>query len=142
MKTVVVGYDGTDTARLAVLEAAALARAFDAELHLVHVVDDDRLRQGMITADVQEHSEAAAAAQIDALLSPAGLKQEIADLTTHVEVVSGAAARCILDYVSSIGADLIVVGNRRVQGIERLLGSVAIDVLRHAPCSVYVAHTG
>ena len=93
-------------------------------------------------ADVQEHSEEAAVAQIDTLLSPAGLSDEIADLTTHVEVVSGAAARCILDYVSSIGANLIVVGNRRVQGIERLLGSVAIDVLRHAPCSVYVAHTG
>jgi len=132
VKTVVVGYDGTDTARLAVLEAAALARSFDAELHLVHVVDDDD----------QEHSDEAAAAAIDALLSPAGLKEEIADLTTHVEVVSGSAARCILDYVSSIGAELIVVGNRRVQGIERLLGSVAIDVLRHAPCSVYVAHTG
>jgi len=47
----------------------------------------------------------------------------------------------MIDYAIEVDADLIVVGNRRVQGIERLLGSVAIELLRHAPCSVHVAHT-
>ncbi|MCP3973298.1 MAG: universal stress protein, partial [bacterium] len=38
-------------------------------------------------------------------------------------------------------ARMIVVGNRRVQGIARVLGSVASDVAKRAPCSVLIAHT-
>jgi CRP-like cAMP-binding protein len=38
-------------------------------------------------------------------------------------------------------ATMIVVGNRRVQGAKRLLGSIASDVLHHASCDVLVAHT-
>jgi nucleotide-binding universal stress UspA family protein len=46
-----------------------------------------------------------------------------------------------VQVATDIGADLIVVGNRRVQGIGRLLGSVATDVAQHAPCDVYIVKT-
>ena len=38
-------------------------------------------------------------------------------------------------------ADVIVVGNKRVQGVSRILGSIARYVAAHAPCDVYIAHT-
>src|SRR5690606_28369663 len=39
-------------------------------------------------------------------------------------------------------ASLIVVGNKRVQGVAgRVLGSIARDVAAHASCDVYIAHT-
>ncbi|KII27016.1 universal stress protein UspA, partial [Arthrobacter sp. AK-YN10] len=38
-------------------------------------------------------------------------------------------------------ARLIVVGNRRMQGIGRVLGSVANTVAHTAPCDVYIAKT-
>ena len=38
-------------------------------------------------------------------------------------------------------AELIVVGNRRTQGIGRVLGSVAVSVAAHAPCDVYIVKT-
>jgi nucleotide-binding universal stress UspA family protein len=38
-------------------------------------------------------------------------------------------------------ARMIVVGNRRVQGAARVLGSIASDVAKHAPCDVYIANT-
>ena len=38
-------------------------------------------------------------------------------------------------------ADLIVVGNVRMQGFGRVLGSVGNDVLSHAPCSVLIVKT-
>jgi len=41
----------------------------------------------------------------------------------------------------SLGADLIVVGNKRVQGLGRILGSIAEDVAHHSTCDVYIAHT-
>ena len=36
---------------------------------------------------------------------------------------------------------MIVVGNRRVQGATRVLGSIANDVARQAPCNVLIVHT-
>jgi nucleotide-binding universal stress UspA family protein len=36
---------------------------------------------------------------------------------------------------------LIVVGNVRMQGLGRVLGSVGSDVLHQAPCSVLIVKT-
>jgi len=55
--SIVVGYDGSETAGLAATEAADLARGLSAELHLVNVVDNDQLRQGTIASDDQELAE-------------------------------------------------------------------------------------
>ena len=41
----------------------------------------------------------------------------------------------------NIDAELIVVGNRRMQGVQRLLGAVANDVVHHADCDVLVVKT-
>ena len=38
-------------------------------------------------------------------------------------------------------ARMIVVGNRRMHGIGRVLGSVANSVAHNAPCDVYIANT-
>lgn len=145
MEKIIVGYDGSDTARLAVDEAAALARATSAELHVVNVADGGSARTSMIGASDQETAEEHAHKTTDDLLATSlaagGLAESVDGIFTHNAVLSGPAAGRILDYASSIDADLIVVGNRRVHGIERLLGSVAIEIVRHAPCSVYVAHT-
>jgi nucleotide-binding universal stress UspA family protein len=135
--TIMVGYDGSETAGLAATEAAELARGLSAELHLVNVVDNDQLRQGMVPSDDQELAEGRASTRGDLLLAG----DAFAGLTTHIKILAGPAAGKMIDYAIEVDADLIVVGNRRVQGIERLLGSVAIELLRHAPCSVYVAHT-
>lgn len=143
MKKIVIGYDGTDTAARAAQEAAALGQATGAELHFVTVLDNERLRQGMITTEEHEQAKQAAEGTIQLLLS--SIETRAADRRTEVvvvtEVISGSPATSLVEYAEAVNADLIVVGNRRVQGIGRALGSVAIAVLRHTPCSVYVAHT-
>lgn len=145
MNTIVVGYDGSRSALRAAREAAELARATGAALHVVAAIDDSAFRQGMITAAEQQAGEREVAAANEWLLTTGGGDAGVADLTqgveTHSEVMTGNPGKCILDYAAAVHADLIVVGNRRVQGLERVLGSVAVDVLRHTECSVYVAHT-
>jgi nucleotide-binding universal stress UspA family protein len=48
----------------------------------------------------------------------------------------------LVGLASSLGADLIVVGNRFLGGVQGyFMGSVPAKVLRHAPCSVLVVHT-
>jgi len=143
MQRIVFGYDGTATAARAATEAAALARAMGAELHIVRVMDEDRVRHGMITADEQERSLQRATTSIQQLLDSDeyGLAVGLTGVATVTDVLSGPPSERLNEYAGKVDADLLVVGNRRVQGIERVLGSVAIAVLRHAPCSVYVAHT-
>jgi nucleotide-binding universal stress UspA family protein len=53
----------------------------------------------------------------------------------------GAAADVILDVARWKEADLIVMGNRSMQGARRLLGSVSNTVSHHAPCNVLLVPT-
>jgi nucleotide-binding universal stress UspA family protein len=55
--------------------------------------------------------------------------------------LAGRPATALVDEAIRLGASLIVVGNRRVQGVGRVLGSVATNVAAHAPCDVYIVKT-
>lgn len=137
IETVVVGFDGSDTARKAVLAAGRLSRSAGAALHVVHVIDDAQLRQGMVTEEAMTDNERQAVEANEAMQADSAL----ADLDVTVTVLQGTPAVSIVKYATEAAADVIVVGNRRVQGLERLLGSVAVDILRRADCDVYVANT-
>ena len=64
-----------------------------------------------------------------------------AALAFHVTVGVGDPAKMLCEEAGRLGAQAIVVGNRRVQGMSRVLGSVAGDVTKMAPCDVMVANT-
>ena len=60
----------------------------------------------------------------------------------HVELVQGPPASVITHAAERGGHDLIAIGTHGRRGFRRLLlGSVAESVIRHAPCSVLVAHS-
>jgi nucleotide-binding universal stress UspA family protein len=59
----------------------------------------------------------------------------------HIELVQGPPASVITHAAERGGNDLIAIGTHGHRGFRRLLlGSVAESVIRHAPCSVLVAH--
>src|SRR5438067_2282220 len=60
-------------------------------------------------------------------------------VTTHA--VSAHPATAILSVAEVVDADLIVVGNRGMKGVRRLLGSVPANVSHHAACDVLVVDT-
>jgi nucleotide-binding universal stress UspA family protein len=65
----------------------------------------------------------------------------IADLeNTHTEVIeSDDIAETLCEYAKDRGVDLIVAGNQGISGIVRvLMGSVAEEIVRHAPCAVLI----
>jgi len=65
------------------------------------------------------------------------LKQK--GLTVDSAVRDGDARSVIVDEARNWSADLIVLGSHGYTGIKRLLlGSVALSVVSHAPCSVEV----
>lgn len=136
-KTILVGVDGSDTASRAAEVAAELASATGAALHIVTAVDEKAtaatdLPPGMTPLSPGERAEAIAR-QVAEGLAYKG--------TVESSPAPGKPADALVHVAKEIGADLIVVGNRRVQGISRLLGSVATDVAHHAPCDVYIVKT-
>jgi nucleotide-binding universal stress UspA family protein len=51
-------------------------------------------------------------------------------------------AVAIVSVAAEVGADLVVVGNKGLKGLKRLVvGSVPSKVVHDAPCSTLVVHT-
>lgn len=66
------------------------------------------------------------------------LKAELGTSGAKAVVVTGHAARSILDYAESHGVDCIVIASHRPGLQDFFLGSTAARVVRHARCAVHV----
>jgi nucleotide-binding universal stress UspA family protein len=73
------------------------------------------------------------------LTTRAAEKLEGKGFTVKTMVRDGDPRSVIVDEAANWSADLIVLGSHGYTGIKRfLLGSVALSVVSHAPCSVEV----
>ena len=66
------------------------------------------------------------------------LKAELGATPAKPVVVTGHAARAILDYAEGHGVDCIVIASHRPGFQDFFLGSTAARVVRHATCAVHV----
>jgi nucleotide-binding universal stress UspA family protein len=144
--SIVVGTDGSDTAKTAVRYAIDLARELGARLLIVsayEAIADQRLRAERV--EVPEDLQWMVNPRGDVLTMLDDAKADA--VSTGVDQVEtfarqGDAADAILDIAEEQRADLIVVGNRGMTGAKRfLLGSVPNKVSHHAPCSVLIVRT-
>jgi nucleotide-binding universal stress UspA family protein len=137
---VVTGVDGSETAARAAAKAAALAAAFDGQLVVLSAFDtfESALPEGV--GDVVRMTAADVAARL-AEQTIGDLRAEHPALEMTARAVVGKPADALIEVADELGADVVVVGNKRVQGLARVLGSIARDVARRASCDVYVAHT-
>jgi nucleotide-binding universal stress UspA family protein len=134
--TIVVGTDGSQTARRAVLIAAELARESHAKLHVVYGQADPQTGSAGVglPADSPWHG-AREAVLDDAMADPA-----LADVDAQSHPVTAPAAEALVRVAAEVGADLIVVGNRGMQP-GRKEDPVAMLVALGAPCHVFIAKT-
>jgi nucleotide-binding universal stress UspA family protein len=144
--SIVVGTDGSDTAKTAVRYALDLARELGARLQIVSAyepVSDQRLRSDRVEVAEDVQWMVNPHERVLALLEEAKEDATIAGVT-KVETFArqGDAADAILDVAEEQRSDLIVVGNRGMTGAKRfVLGSVPNKVSHHAPCSVLIVRT-
>ena len=144
-RSIVVGTDGSDTARKAVEEAIDLAKSVGAAVCVVSAyepVSQARLREEakQMPEDIQWMVNPRE--EVDATLSDAADAVREAGLEVEEFAREGDPADAILDVAEERGADLIVVGNKGMTGARRfLLGSVPNKVSHHAPCSVLIVRT-
>ena len=140
IRTIVTGVDGSETAAKAARKAAELADALGAQLHVLSAYGKFEIQR--FSSGNEEFvftSEKDARKTAETALSH--LRREFSGLSITAEPSEGKPADALVRAAERLSADLIVVGNKRVQGISRVLGSVAHDVAAHASCDVYVAHT-
>lgn len=139
MDTIIVGVDESTTARRAAEVAARLAGATGARLHVVSAVDKEHPHMVEGPGDdkwwFSSTQEAMQAAQ--------ALAAELAAPGTEVSVsvVEGKPHDVLIKEATRLDASMIVVGNRRMQGPGRVLGSIANSVAHSAPCDVYIVKT-
>ncbi len=137
MKTIVVGYDETEPAKRALERAAELAQAFGSTIIVTSV--SPRLIGGprsMGAIDPTDPPEEHVAELQHA-------QQFLAGRNLQAELIPalGEPADTIVEVAEERGADLIVVGTREPNVVERLLGqSVSQAVSRHAHCDVLIVH--
>lgn len=150
-KSIVVGTDFSKTAEAAVDQAAEIAKAFGATLHIVTA-----FKPAMTTSIAASSLEAMAAGgaeflqeadskiadEVDATLGQMAKKLSSKGVSVKTHGCAGDAADALVDVAESAKADLIVVGNRGMGGVKRfVLGSVPNKISHHAPCSVLIVHT-
>ncbi|BCW60725.1 nucleotide-binding universal stress UspA family protein [Paenarthrobacter nicotinovorans] len=135
---VIVGVDGSETAMRAAQAARQLAIGLGASLRVVSAFDSNRTEVVEIGTDKWIVSDAAEAETVARTVAER-LAQEGLEIT--YSAARGKPGEALVKEAEMQDASLIVVGNRRMQGLGRVLGSVANTVAHTAPCDVYIAKT-
>ena len=136
MTGVIVGVDDSDTAREAARRGAVLARALGEELHLVMALAPERSMTIEAGGDRFVHDHVAHAAE-----RLHCIRVEIGAPNATTSIGGKDPAKVLTNEAERLDASMIVVGNRRVNGVGRVLGSIATEVIRTAPCAVMVVDT-
>jgi nucleotide-binding universal stress UspA family protein len=140
LENVVVATDFGEAAETALTYGRALARTFNARLHVIHVVENVFMRTA--AADVgavdlgtlQRDLEDAARLQLERAVG----NDDRVELRAQTAVVTSSSASLgIIAYAKEHKADVIVMGTHGRGALAHLLmGSVAERVVRTAPCPV------
>ncbi len=137
VKNVLFATDFSETSEAALPYATAICRCFGGTLHSAHVLSDASLLMmtggvdyvGMSTIYEDAHTEAGV--KLDQISS------RLEGIKHHNYIRHGQVWKSLAGIVDENQIDLIVVGTHGRSGLGKLLlGSVAEDILRHAPCPV------
>ncbi|MEY4685593.1 MAG: hypothetical protein RLZ25_2052 [Pseudomonadota bacterium] len=135
-KTILVAHDFSDSGTKAFHRALALAKEFDAQLHLLHVVeyivpiDTSFGAISPFDGDLTDQLLDSARKRLQHLGQKHGI---VAD---HCRVELGSPKIEIIRIAEMVKADLIILGCHGRHGLGLLLGSTAASVVNHADCDV------
>ncbi len=128
---------GTNSAT-ATKYACELAAKYDAELHLLHTLEIHPIAtpdfgMGLALPRYAEESKAAAEVALNGLLDSTWSKGR----KVVQAIVEGSPVKEIVGYARTQNIDLIVISTHGRTGLAHvLMGSVAENVVRTAPCPV------
>lgn len=139
-KKLLVAYDGSEGAKLALGKAIEIARVTVAELHILAV---GRIPEYAETVSEVEEAREQASAFYSKIADEAiqNLSRRGLKAMSHLEF--GKPGDVILRVAEDLGADLIVLGTNPHSPLRRrVLGATVDKVVDHAHCSVLVVRSG
>jgi len=132
--------DFSETSEYAMEYAVNFAKAFDAELEIVHILFDD-------SALVSSHMLHGAFRNLSTDLEKGAKEQlqnfldkypKLSEINFSSKLLKGTPFLEIINEARNFEADMIVIGTHGRTGIEHVLfGSTAENVVRKAPCPVF-----
>ncbi|PIB74227.1 universal stress protein [Mycolicibacterium brumae] len=143
-RTIVVGTDGSALAGPTVARAALAARREDADLVIVCAFAEmtrrlDAKNVATLGGDARMGQVPGRAAASTAIAEAVAIAQEYGATIGAALLVDGDPAAVLVNVATEREAQLIVVGARHHRSLaERLLGTVATEVTKRAPCDVLV----
>ena len=147
MKTIVVGYDGSDPAKRALERAASLAEKLGSTLVVtsvaepVAVADDPYVPGDAIGLAAPAIIPVPDRAEASRELKEARETLKGRNLEVEYEATVGDAVQGIIEVADKRDADLIVVGTREPGFVDRVLGGdVSEAVSRRAHRDVLIVH--
>ena len=141
LRNIVVATDFSEASHSALIYGRALARAFGATLHIVHVTEN-------IYVYAVRHLGADAPTEPDPQhgvneVARKRLKEQLVDSESSTTPAIGAIltsnepALAIVQYAKEKDVDLIITGTQGRGGVAHfVIGSVAEQIVRRAPCPV------
>jgi nucleotide-binding universal stress UspA family protein len=142
-ESIVVGTDGSDSAKVAVEEAVRLAGALGAELHVVSAYEP--LRGARIAGAPEGAAKVWAPlpdSKVEATLSEAAAAIRIRNVAVTTHALERDPVDALLDVAEEVGANMIVVGSKGMHGARRFsIGSVPNKVSHRARCNVLIVST-
>jgi nucleotide-binding universal stress UspA family protein len=134
---VLVGADDSSTARRAVEAACEISAMSKGTLHILTAFE----ALAVIGSGAGEFKNVVNEEDGRALLQTLSFIAKKHGVEFVLHSAKGDPADILIDKAEELGADLIVVGNKGMKGVRRVLGSVPNSVAHGASCSVLIVDT-
>jgi nucleotide-binding universal stress UspA family protein len=137
---IIVGTDGSGTASRAVLHAIDLAALSGARLHIATAGSDSFIHLAAGGAMIERPTTLSE--ELSAVVNEAASFAQERGVDCETHTIVGDAVDAICKLAEKLNADLIVVGNRGMKGVQRYFWDTIPDAISHkAPCNVLIVDT-
>lgn len=133
---ILVPIDFSEVAEAAIEHAAQVAKSFDNEINLLHIIEDHFF--GNLFGSKSGRDELileAINSRLDKVAKELSDKHNVV-VKTHVK--EGRIYRTIVETADELNCDSIIMGTNGAHGIEHIIGSNASRVIRHANVPVVI----
>jgi universal stress protein A len=133
MKRILMATDFSDHSKDALEYAVHLAKAFKAELHLLHIFENPYLSAAYEVRSLVQEAWEEDLETLNKMVKPIRKKR----IKVYARLMDGIRFDQIVRTARELPADLIVIGTHGRTGLAHvMIGSVAERVVQRAPCPV------